>query len=117
MAQVAGIVKVYLNGQLQRAKEGVKLITGGKERTMQVGHSVHGYSEKVIPSTLEMVISLMADTKLEDLNNLTDATVRVETDIGLSYLCTGMSVTKPVEFTGGEGDVSIEMMGDPAVEE
>ena len=117
MAQVAGIVKIYLNGQLQRSKEGAKLITGGKERTMQVGHSVHGWSEKVVPSTLEFVIPLMADTKIEDLNNLTDATARFETDVGLSYLLTGMSVTKPVEITSGEGDVAVEMMGNPAVEE
>jgi hypothetical protein len=117
MAKVTGIVKIYLNGSLQRSKEGAKLTTGGKERTMQVGHSVYGFSEKVVPSVLEFTLAHMSDTEVEELNDMTDATVRYETDVGLTYLCTGMSVTKPVEITSGEGDVVVEMMGNSAVEE
>jgi hypothetical protein len=117
MAKVTGIVKVYLNGQLQRSKEGAKLVTGGFERTMVTGHSVYGYSEKTAPSQIEFTLAHMADTDIAALNNMVDATVRFETDVGLTYLCTGMVTTKPVELTGGEGDVAVEMMGDAAVEE
>jgi hypothetical protein len=117
MAQVTGIVKVYVNGSLQRSKEGAKLILGGKERTAQTGHSVYGYSEKVVPAQLEFTLADMADTDLVELSNLVDATAKFETDTGKSYLIANAFTTKPAELTGGEGDVPMEMQGDPAVEE
>jgi hypothetical protein len=117
MAQVTGIVKVYVNGSLQRSKEGAKLILGGKERTAHTGHSVYGYSEKVVPAQLEFTLADMADTDLVELSNLVDATAKFETDTGKSYLIANAFTTKPAELTGGEGDVPMEMQGDPAVEE
>ena len=117
MAQVTGIVKVFVNGTLQRSKEGAKLITGGKERTPQVGYAVYGFSEKVIPATVEFTLAHTADSEIIALNDLVDATLKFETDIGKTFLITNAFVTKPVELTGGEGDVAVEMMGDPAVEE
>lgn len=117
MAQVTGIVKVFVNGTLQRSKEGAKLITGGKERTPQVGHSVYGYSEKVVPSTVEFTLAHTADISLTDLNDIVDATVKFETDTGKSFLINNAFTSKPTELTGGEGDVAVEMMGDEAVEE
>lgn len=117
MPKVAGIFKVYINGELQRTKEGVKLTLGGVERTMQVGHKVYGPSEKTLPSQLEFTLAHTNDDDLVALNTLENATVRVETDINKSYLCTGMYTTKPIELTGGEGDAAVEMMGDPAIEE
>jgi len=117
MAQVTGIVKVYLNGSLKRSKEGAKLTFGGYERTPVVGHSVYGYSEKAAPAMVEFTIAHTADTDLQELADMVDATVKFETDTGLSYLVNNAFVTKPPELTGGEGDVAIEMAGDPAVEE
>ncbi len=117
MAQVTGIVKVFVNGTLQRSKEGAKLIMGGKERTPQVGHSVYGYAEKVVPATVEFTLAHTADADLPELNDLVDATVRFETDIGQIFRIDNAFTSKPVEVTGGEGDVAVEMMGDPAVEE
>lgn len=117
MAQVTGIVKVYVNGSLQRSKEGAKLILGGFERTAQVGYAVYGYSEKVAPAQVEFTLAHTADTDLVELSELVDATVKFETDTGASYLIANAFVTKPPELTGGEGDVAMEMQGDPAVEE
>lgn len=115
--QVTGIVKVYLNGSLQRSKEGAKLVMGGKERTPVTGHSVYGYAEKVVHATIEATLAHTADVDLEELRDLVDATVKFETDTGLSYLINNAFMTKPPELTGGEGDVAIEMAGDPALEE
>jgi len=117
MAQVTGIVKVYVNGTMQRSKEGAKLMLGGKERTAQTGHSVYGYSEKVVPATVEFTLAHTADTDLPALNKLVDATVKFETDTGISYLVNNAFTTKPPELTGGEGDVAMEMQGDPAEQE
>jgi hypothetical protein len=117
MAKVTGIVKVFVNGTLQRSKEGAKLITGGKERVAQTGYAVYGYAEKVVPAQLEFTLARTADADLEALNDMTDATLRFEEDIGVTWLITNAFTTKPVEITGGEGDVAVEMQGDPAVKE
>ena len=118
MAQVTGIVKVYVNGTLMRSKEGAKLSMGGKERTAQVGHSVYGYSEKVIPATVAFNVAHTSDAGvLADLNDAVNATVRFETDTGLVYNIANAFTTKPCELAGGEGDVTVEMQGDPAIEE
>lgn len=114
MAQVTGIVFVKVNGDLLRSKEGAKLMLGGKERTAQTGHSVYGYSEKVVPSQVECTISHLADTDLNALNDTVDATVTFETDTGVVYTVPNSFLTKPPELTGGDGDVALEFQGDPA---
>ena len=117
MSQVTGIVKVFVNGQLQRSKEGAELDLGGKERTAQVGHSVYGYSEKVVPGQVTFALSHMADTDIVALNETVDATVRFECDTGVTYMVGNAFVTKAIKLKGGDGEVSVEMQGDPAVEE
>ncbi len=117
MPKVTGIVKVHVNGELQRSKEGATLETGGFERTKQVGHRVYGSSEKVVPSVLEYTLAHTSDTDVIALNALVDATVRFETDVGITYLLANCDVTSPCKITGGEGDCEVTMSGDPAVEE
>lgn len=117
MAQVTGIVKVYLNGALQRSKEGASLNLGGKERTAVVGHSVYGYTEKVVPSELKFELAHTSDTDLIELAAMVSTTVKFETDTGITYLVTNGFVTKPPELKGGSGEVTVEMQGDPAIEE
>lgn len=117
MPQVTGIVKVFLNGTLQRSKEGASLSIGGFERTAQVGHSVYGYSEKPAPSEIEFTLAHLADTDLEELRDLVDATVRFETDTGVNFTIRKAFVTAPPKVTGGEGDVEVTMQGPPAVQE
>jgi hypothetical protein len=115
MAQVTGIVKLYVNGSLQRSKEGAKLDTGGKERTAVVGHSVYGYTEKVVPSALSFTLAHTSDTDVIAINNMVAASARFECDTGVTYLITNTFTTKPCSVTNGE--VSVEMNGDPAEEE
>lgn len=118
MPQVTGVVFVFINGEIQRSKEGSKLNTGGWERTAHMtGPIFHGHSKKPVPATIEYTGSHMADTDLEALNNLEDATVRFETDTGTVYIVTKAATTKPTELTGGEGEFSVEISGAPAVKE
>jgi len=117
MPQVTGIVKVYLNGDLQRSKEGASLSFGGKERTAIMGYTLHGFAEKAVASELEFTLAHMADTDLIAINDLVDATLRFETDTGPVFLVTNAFTTAPVKLTGGEGDAEVTMQGDPAVEE
>jgi hypothetical protein len=117
MAQVTGIVKIYLNGSLQRSKEGASLVLGGYEKTPQSGHSLYGFSKKFQPAEVEFTMSHMADTDLIALRDLEDTTLKFETDTGLSYVVTGATLTTSPKLTGGEGDVEVTMQGNPAVEE
>jgi len=116
MAQVTGIVKIYLSGALQRSKEGATLETGGKERAAVTGHSVYGFTEKVVPSKVNFDLAHTSDTDVLEINDMVKETVKFETDTGLTYLITNAFTTKPCTVKGG-GDCPVEMMGDPAVEE
>lgn len=116
MAQVTGIVKIYVNGKLHRSKDGAKLKTGGKKREMVVGHSVYGFTEKVEASELDCTLVHMSDTDIVEINGYKDASLRFETDTGVTYLITNACTTDPCELAGG-GDLSLKMMGDPATPE
>jgi len=117
MAKVTGIVKVYVNGTLHRSLEGASLDLGGYEREMVTGHSVYGYKEKVMPSACEFVLAHIADVTLTDLGKVVAGTLRFECDSGVTYLVTNACVTKTLKVKGGDGEVEVEMQGDPAVEE
>lgn len=116
MAQVTGVVYIKVDGELLRSKEGAKINLGGKERTMQTGHSVYGYSEKVVPSMVEFTLAHTAADDLLDIQDKVDSTLEFETDTGITYIVNNAVCTKPAELTGGEGDVSLEFSGDPAEE-
>lgn len=116
MAQVTGIVRIYLNGALQRSKDGATLDMGGKQRSAVTGHSVYGPTEKIVESTVKFTLAHTADTDLLEINNLTDASVRFETDVGITYLVTGAWASTPCSLGAG-GDVTVELKGQPAIEE
>jgi len=117
MPQVTGIVKVYVNGELVRSKEGAELDLGGYEREMVVGHAVYGPKQKLMPSVCTFVIAHTADYSLKDLGDVIGGTLRFECDSGVSYVMTQATVTKTLKVKGGDGEVEVEMQGDPAEEE
>lgn len=116
MAQVTGIVKIYVNGKLLQSKTGAKLKTGGKKREAVVGHKVYGYSESVEAAELDCTLAHTAATDVPEINGLTGATLRFSTDTGATYLIKNAFTTEPCELASG-GDLTLKMQGDPAVEE
>lgn len=116
MAQVTGIVKVYVNGKLFRSKPGAKLKTGGMKREAVVGHSVYGYTEEPEPSELDATIAHMADSDIPEMNDFVDATLRFETDTGVVLTIANAFTTEPCELSSG-GDLTLKMMGEPATQE
>jgi hypothetical protein len=116
MSQVTGIAYIHTDGDLHRSKEDGVLNTGGKTRTPIVGHKVYGYAEKVTPATLEVTLAHTADTDVDKLNKLTDATITFECDTGTRYTITSAFTTEPCVLSAGEGDLTLKMAGDPAVE-
>jgi len=114
MAQVTGIVYVKVDGELFRSKEGAKLSLGGKERSAQVGHSVYGYAEKVVPASLEFSIAHVGGDDLIGIQNKIDSTLEFETDTGDTYMVKDAFCTNPSELSGGEGEATFKFEGRPA---
>ncbi len=117
MAKVTGIVEIYVNGELQREVEGATLNLGGYEREMVVGHRVYGQKEKVMPAVCTFTIAHMADTDLITLRDIVDATLRFACNTGVTYLVTGACVTQTLNLKASDGEVDVEMQGQPAVQE
>jgi len=113
MGQVTGIVKVAVNGKVQRSEIGASLDFGGKERESAVGYRVYGYSEKLKAAGVKFSIFHMADTDLIALKDIVGATVRFECDSGPIYVITNAFVTKCLTLKGGDGKTDVEMEGDP----
>lgn len=116
MAQVTGIVKIYLDGQLLRSQPGATLNMGGVKRTAKSGHSVYGYSEEIVESTLDATLVDMADTDAIKLSAIKDATLRFETDTGNVYTVKGAWTSEPCQVSSG-GDLPLKMAGQPAIKE
>lgn len=116
MAQVTGICKLFVDGQLIRTKPGAKLNVGGVKRDAIVGHSVYGFSEEPVASTLDATVAHMGDTDVVELSTLTGQTLRFETDTGQVYTIKQAWTSEPCELSSG-GDMSLKMMGEPAVKE
>ena len=114
MAKVTGIVYVKIDGELMRSKEGAKLMMGGYERTPSVGHGLYGYSEKFVPATIEFTMAHVGGDDLLGLQAKVDSSLLFETDTGDTFVVNNAFATKPLELTGGEGDVAMEYAGQPA---
>jgi hypothetical protein len=112
---VTGIIKLYVNGKLQNTVEDPAITLGGKKREIIKGHKIYGPKESLEPGAVKYKIAHMSDTDLDELRNLTDATVKYECDTGPSYLITNGCTTELLELSGGMVDVEIQ--GDPAEEE
>lgn len=115
MAQVTGIIRVKLNGTLLRTKQNTTLQTGGEERTVQKGHSVYGFSSSVRESTLSIVIAHTVDVDMDELRDLVDGVVLIETDTGATFQMNGAFTSVPPELSDGEGDLSVEITGQPTI--
>jgi hypothetical protein len=116
VAQVTGIVRVKINGTLHRTKTGEVLNFGGRTRTAQMGHSLYGFSEEFTPSVITVTIAHTADLDVSELRDLVDGVVQYETDTGITFQVDGAFTSTPPELTGGEGDLTVEITGNPAVE-
>ena len=112
MADVTGIVKVTLNGTVQRSEIGAELDFGGKEKTAAVGFKVYGFSSKLVPSHLKFTLFHMSDTDLLALKDWT-GTASFICDTGPTFPVTNAAVVKTVKLKGGEGKVDVEIEGDP----
>lgn len=114
MAQVTGITFVKVDGELLRTKEGAKLMMGGREATMQVGHSVYGPAFKTVPAELEFSIAHVGGDDLIGMQLKTNSTLEFITDTGDTYMMKNATCMNPTELTGGEGEATFKFAGNAA---
>lgn len=118
MEKVSGTCIVRIDGRSIRSKAGAKLSLGGFERTaVYADGALIGFSEKPIASQITATLAHTSSTDLAALNETVDASGIFETDTGVRFSIRGLTLTKPPEITGGEGDATVEFMGQPAVQQ
>lgn len=118
MEKVTGTCIIRIDGRSIRSKAGAKLSLGGVERTpVYADGQLIGFSEKPVASQLTATLAHTSQTDLAALNETNDAAGRFETDTGVVFNIQGLTLTKPAEITGGEGDATVEFMGKPAVQQ
>lgn len=116
-ASVTGTVIVRVDGSSIRSKTGAKLEMGGAERiAVYADGELMGFASKPVGSKVTCTLAHTANLSLSDLRDITDSSMTFECDTGVKFSLRGMFMTKPPELTGGEGDVAVEFMGQPAVE-
>ena len=103
MAQTLGRATIKYNGKSLKTDKGAKINLGGVERKPVVGDQVHGYAEDMTAPFIDCVISVTKDTDLEEVKNITDATVTFEADSGQMWVLKNAWSSVPVEVTAGEG--------------
>jgi hypothetical protein len=103
MAKVTGRVFVTVGGKRLASKEGAKLMMGGFEREPVIADTgVIGYSEKIAAPGVECTIAHTADTSLEELRNITNASLSFDTDTGKSFVLSGAWCANALELEKGE---------------
>lgn len=109
---------IKVDGTLLATMPGAKLDIGGQVRSSVVGdNKVHGFSSAIKPAMLECEVSLGQGMSLDQLRNITDATVTYEADTGQTWVVRQAFVTETLNVTAGEGGkVALKFEGQPAEE-
>ena len=114
---VTGTVVIRIDGRSIRSKAGAKLNLGGFERNPQYADGqLIGFSKKPVSSSCTCTLVHTATSDVEALNNIEDNTLVFECDSGAVYTARGVFLTKPPEISDGDGEVSVEFMGQPAIQ-
>lgn len=100
------------NGKRLRSKEGATLNLGGTSRTAEpLDDGTVGYYEATAAPELSCTVPLTQDLAVQELRDLTDATVVFESDTGLSWVIREAFTTNTVSV-GRE--VTLTFSGQPA---
>lgn len=114
MAQLTGIGKIKIDGQLLQTMPGARISLGGFINKAKTGHKVYGSCQEVVPSEVECTIAHSAALDDEALRNATNVTILFETDTGVTYQVSSAFVTSLPELTDGEGEMTVTFQGPPA---
>ena len=106
---------VFINGVQVPVKDGSFTASlGGFTRTSQTGSGRRlGSTRQVAVGTCGFTVTYPRGTKIRDTYDVEDAQIRVVFDRGDEWLMTGADLAEPVDFSAGEGDLTLAYEGDP----
>lgn len=107
-----GRATLTYNGKRLRSKEGATLNLGGTSRTAEpLDDGSVGYYETTVAPELSCTVPLTQDLAVQELRDLTDATVVFESDTGLSWV---IREAFSVDAISVGRDVQLKFSGQPA---
>ena len=112
--KISGVARIKIDGELTESMPGAELDIGGFKREMVAGHTVYGYTEKVMPSELTMKIVWKNGTPIETFRNLTAGLITFESDNGVTYQISNCVCLDPPKLTDDKGEISLKFGGDAA---
>ncbi len=117
MAQYLGRATIAYDGKTLDTQRSAKLNLGGQSRKPVIGTNSVGYAEELVPATLECEVNVGKDTPIEDIRNITNATVTFRGDIGRTWVVREAFVEDVLELSEGEGGkMKVKFTGNPAEE-
>ncbi|GAB3441075.1 phage tail tube protein [Insolitispirillum peregrinum] len=115
MTMYIGRAKITFDGTELDSAPGAKITLGGVKRTPVTTMYKVGYSESLVPATIECEIAVSDATPLESIRQIAGATVVFRTDIGKSWMVANAFVEDPLAITAKEGGkMTVKLTGDPA---
>ncbi|WP_370236635.1 phage tail tube protein [Brevundimonas sp.] len=117
MAKKFGRAKIRVNGKVYDTERGSTLDPGGVKREPRPGsNTTSGFTEELVPSTVEATILFGEGDSVTEINRITDAVIMFECDTGQSYVVRNGYSAEPVQLTEGEGKAKVVFKGEAAEE-
>ncbi|MBI0530094.1 phage tail tube protein [Sphingomonas sp. TX0522] len=115
--RVAGQAKVKIDGDLLDTDGTSTLDLGGKQREAVKGdYQAGSFRETTEPSQIELTLLVKAGTSLKALQDIDNATVTLEDDVGHTYIVRNAYTMKVDSYNVSEGKAKLTMGGPPAEE-
>jgi hypothetical protein len=115
MSKYFGRATVTADGLTLETMKGAKINLGGIKRNEVEGSNTVGFVEEMKSSSIECEIMVRADTPIETIRNIVDATIVFQTDVGHAYMIRNAFCAEVLELTEGEGGkMKAVLKGPPA---
>lgn len=115
-SKILGLADIVMDGVTLLSGADATLNPGGVNRTVRKGNTVHGYSEEVQESELEVSVSIDADFSIDTFRNAVGVTVNFAADTGQSWMINGAWCAKPPPIGQKDGTAKVTFNGPPAEE-
>jgi hypothetical protein len=113
MAKVTGIVYIRVDGKVVESEKGAKIIFGGFQRVLKkAGGRVIGYQEEYMEGGIECTVPHTANVDIDTMRDWVGATIKFETDTGVTWVITNAVTTDVLEME--DGNIALKMGGDAA---
>lgn len=103
--QFQGTAVIRINGREIKSLTGATFTTGGFTRQPVKGARVYGFNQTPTEAVVNLTIPNSADTSVDELNNITDATITITPDAGRQWLMPNAWSNGNASING-EGNIS-----------